>query len=497
MSTYQQTGKGSETVKGSVPQRTSKGDRGCGTGPGYATPLDAMRGPRERLMYVNCCLSMTDIGPQEPDYLATVDVDPESPTYCKVVHRLPMPYVNDELHRSMWNTSSICFGDTTKKQNRLILTGFQSSRIYVVDTETDQRAPCLQKVIEAKEVIQKCNLTFPNIIRCVSRGEIMICAMGDLCGNGKGGFVLLDAETFEVKGNWERPTQAAPMGFDFWVQPRHNVMISSEGGTPKYFVTGLNQADLGKGRYGRAMHVWDWTTRCLLQSIDLGADVSCTDVRFLHNPDSAHGLIACALQGSIYHFCKTESRSWTAEKVIQIPNKIVSGWLFPEMPAHTFCTVISLDDRFLYLSNYLHGDVRQYDITDPQCPRLVGQVFVGGSIPKGGVVTVLEDQELDCQPDPVVIQGRRVYGGPTMLELSLDGKRLYVTNSLYTPWDKQFYPELIREGSVMLQIDVDTECGGLCVNQDFLVDFGNEPFGPARAHEMRSPGGDCTSEIWV
>lgn len=49
----------------------------------------------------------------------------------------------------------------------------------------------------------------------------------------------------------------------------------------------------------------------------------------------------------------------------------------------------------------------------------------------------------------------------------------------------------------MLQIDVDTENGGLCVNPDFLVDFGKEPWGPARAHEMRYPGGDCTSDIWV
>ena len=39
---------------------------------------------------------------------------------------------------------------------------------------------------------------------------------------------------------------------------------------------------------------------------------------------------------------------------------------------------ISMDDRFLYLSNWLHGDVRQYDITEDE-PKLVGQFFVGGS----------------------------------------------------------------------------------------------------------------------
>ena len=84
-----------------------------------------------------------------------------------------------------------------------------------------------------------------------------------------------------------------------------------------------------------------------------------------------------------------------------------------------------------------------------------------------------------------------------MLQLSLDGKRLYVTNSLFSTWDNQFYPGLAKNGSYLLQIDCDTENGGLNINENFYVDFGQEPAGPARAHEMRYPGGDCTSDIWV
>ena len=33
--------------------------------------------------------------------------------------------------------------------------------------------------------------------------------------------------------------------------------------------------------------------------------------------------------------------------------------------------------------------------------------------------------------------------------------------------------------------------------QDFFVDFGAEPDGPVLAHEVRYPGGDCSSDIWV
>ncbi|XP_048351526.1 methanethiol oxidase-like [Sphaerodactylus townsendi] len=84
-----------------------------------------------------------------------------------------------------------------------------------------------------------------------------------------------------------------------------------------------------------------------------------------------------------------------------------------------------------------------------------------------------------------------------MIQLSLDGKRLYVTTSLFSGWDKQFYPNMVKEGCVMLQIDVDTKKGGLKANQNFLVDFGKEPHGPALAHEIRYPGGDSTSDIWL
>lgn len=97
----------------------------------------------------------------------------------------------------------------------------------------------------------------------------------------------------------------------------------------------------------------------------------------------------------------------------------------------------------------------------------------------------------------VFIQGHRLIGGPQMIQLSLDGKRLYVTNSLFSKWDKQFYPEVVEKGSHMLQIDVNTEKGGLSINPDFYVDFGAEPDGPCLAHEMRYPGGDCTSDIWI
>ena len=82
---------------------------------------------------------------------------------------------------------------------------------------------------------------------------------------------------------------------------------------------------------------------------------------------------------------------WKADKVIDIPAWNVSGWALPQMPGIITDILISLDDRYLYLSNWAQGDIRQYDITDTAHPKLVGQVYIGGSAPRGGTVTILDE----------------------------------------------------------------------------------------------------------
>ncbi|XP_037083756.1 methanethiol oxidase-like [Pollicipes pollicipes] len=460
---------------------------GCRKGPGHATPLEAMnKGPREELIYVPC------ITPQgQHDYLATVDLNRQ-----QVIHRLVMPHVNDELHHSGWNSCSSCHGDCSKKRDKLILPAIGSSRIYIVDI-SNQRTPRLHETVEPEEM-SALNVSTPHTSHCLASGEIMISTLGDKDRENRGTFVLLDGKTFKLKGTWPADNLSVPFNYDFWYQPYYNVMISTEWGSPRAFGRGLNLDDLAAGRYGTHLNIWDWTSRRLMQRIDLGAEgVMPLEIRFLHDPKQAQGFVGCALNAAVYRFYLEPSGNWAAEKVITIPPKKVEGWILEDMPGVMTDILISLDDRFLYFSNWVHGDVRQYDISDPRRPRLVGQIFLGGSILDDGKVKVVRDQELTKQPSPVYIKGRRIEGAPQMLQMSLDGKRLYVTDSLFSPWDKQFYPSMVRRGTMMLQIDVDTERGGLTLNKDFLVDFHDEPNGPVLAHEMRYPGGDCTSDIWL
>jgi selenium-binding protein 1 len=444
-------------------------------GPGYASPEAATKAEHEKVLYTVALYTGTGI--EEPDYLATVDVDPNSPTYSQVIHRLPMPYIGDELHHFGWNACSSCHGDASKSRRFMVIPGQRSSRIHIVDT-ADAKAPKLHKVIEPEEIKEKTNLTAPHTVHCLADGHVMISMLGDSEGNGPGGFLLLD-ENFDIAGRWEHKADGMRFNYDFWYQPRHNIMVSSEWGAPKTYYPGFDLKDVAAGNYGSQLHFWDWSKHEIIQSFDLGDEgLIPLEVRFHHNPDSTHGFVGAALSSNVWHWHKPNGH-WQVEKVIDVPSVEVEGWPIP-VPSLITDILLSMDDRYVYFSNWLHGDIRQYDISNPSDPKLTGQVWLGGLLGKS------EESK-----------GKKLAGGPQMLQLSLDGKRLYVTNSLFSSWDNQFYPDLSKAGSYLLQIDCDTENGGLKINENFYVDFGKEPAGPSRAHEMRYPGGDCTSDIWI
>jgi selenium-binding protein 1 len=438
----------------------------------FATPADARKSPPEKLAYVVATYAGTEV--RQPDYLATVDVDPASRTYSQVIHRLKMPQVGDELHHYGWNACASCHGKRARRY--LIIPGLVSGRIHVVDT-ADPRAPKMHKVIEPKEVVAKTKLTAPHTVHCLADGRIMIAMLGNENLDGPGGFLLLD-DKFEIAGWWEAGREGMHYNYDFWYQPRQNVMVSSEWAAPSTTRPGFKLDDVKAGKYGHRIHFWDWKERRIAKSIDLGdKGLIPLEVRFHHNPDSTHGFVGAALSSTMWHWFR-DGADWKAERVIDVPGVEVKGWDFP-VPGLITDLVLSLDDRWLYFANWLHGDVRQYDVSDPSKPKLTGQLWLGGLLGKA--------------PE---VRGAKLTGGPQMLQLSLDGRRLYVTNSLFSSWDNQFYPQIAKQGSYLAAVDCDTEKGGMTRNDKFFVDFGKEPDGPVRAHEIRFPDGDSTSDIW-
>jgi methanethiol oxidase len=86
---------------------------------------------------------------------------------------------------------------------------------------------------------------------------------------------------------------------------------------------------------------------------------------------------------------------------------------------------LSLDDKWLYVSRWGTGELRRYDVSVPDRPKLTSVLQIGGIARRA--------------PHPKELKVP-LNGGPQMVEISRDGKRVYFTNSLYASWDEQFYP---------------------------------------------------------
>jgi methanethiol oxidase len=435
----------------------------------HLSPADAQQTPPEDYLYVAAMRVGT--GVDAPDLLAVVDTRPESETFGQIVHETPMPYVGDELHHFGWNRcSSACHGPD---RSHLIIPGFRSSRVYVVNVADNPLRPQIEKVIEPDEITRTTGYTRPHTTHCMPGDNVVISMLGDADGNAAGGFAVLDAKTFEVKGRWENGGTRPPMNYDFWYQPRKNVLVSSEFGVPNAYESGFDLADVEAGRYGQRLHFWNLERRELEQTVDLGANgLVPLEIRWKHDPEADEGFVGAALSSTLWRFHR-DNGSYAAEPVITVEPIKLDGWPFP-VPGLITDLVLSLDDKALYFSNWLHGDLRRYDVSDPANPRLTGRLWLGGVLGKNSDA------------------GRPLTGGPQMLQLSYDGRRLYVTNSLLSSWDNQFYPGL---RSYLLKIDIG-EDGSMTVDPRFFVAFHDRPDGPARAHEVRLQGGDSTSEVF-
>jgi selenium-binding protein 1 len=94
------------------------------------------------------------------------------------------------------------------------------------------------------------------------------------------------------------------------------------------------------------------------------------EVRWLHDPDSEQGFAGAALSSTMWNFHR-DNGSWKADQVIAVEGVELEGWPFP-VPGLITDLVLSMDDRFLYFANWLHGDIRQSDVSDPARPKLTG-----------------------------------------------------------------------------------------------------------------------------
>ena len=445
-----------------------------------------MQAPAEQLAYV-AVLNVGQNGARRPDSLTVVDVDPNSSSYAQQVGRLGMPNVGDELHHFGWNacSSALCpYAPHPHVERRyLVVPGLRSSRIHIVDTRPDPRQPRIVKVIEPDELARKTGYSRPHTSHCGPDG-IYLSAIGAPNGEGPGGVFVMDHESFEVQRAWEADHGPQYLAYDFWWHLSQDALITSEWGTPNMIENGVIPEQLLAGKYGHQLHVWDLRSRKHLQTLDLGAEQQMVlELRPAHDPTKSYGFVNSVvslkdLSSSIWVWHR-QNGSWSVQKVIEVPAEPASADQLP--PAiQPFAAVpplitdinLTLDDRYLYVSCWGTGELRQYDVSDPFAPKLTGSVQMGGIVRRAG------------HPASGPLNG-----GPQMVEVSRDGKRVYITNSLYASWDAQFYPEGIS--GWLAKLDAQPG-GGLGWDPKFFM-----PYEPSeRPHQVHLQGGDASSDSY-
>jgi methanethiol oxidase len=456
----------------------------------YPSPRMAMQGPREKLAYVavlNPSAALNTNGDGRPDALAVFDVDPDSETYSQIVGRVDMPNAGDELHHFGWNacSSALCpYAPHPHIERRyLIVPGLRSSRMHIIDTKPDPREPRIVKVIEPDELHERTGYSRPHTTHCGPEG-IYVSALGAPDGDGPGGIFVMDHESFEPLGRWEVDRGPQYFAYDFWWHLGYDTMITSEWGTPNMIEGGLNPEILQQSGYGHQLHVWDLRRRRHLQALDLGDEYQIVlELRPAHDPSKTYGFAGVVvnlqdLSSSIWLWHR-ENGGWSIQKVIDIPAEPADPDQLPPalkdfaaVPPLTSDINLSLDDRFLYVSCWGIGEMRQYDVSDPFNPRHTGSVHLGGIVRR------------TAHPASGPLNG-----GPQMVELSRDGRRLYFSNSLYAAWDEQFYPEGLH--GWIAKLDVNPE-GGLTVDPNFFIEFD----AAERPHQIRLEGGDSSSDSY-
>ncbi|MDY0883732.1 selenium-binding family protein [Dongia soli] len=450
----------------------------------YPSPRLAATAPAETLAYV----ASFDPTRKQKDVLAVVDLDASSANYGEIVGRVEMSALGDELHHFGWNACSSCLCPNAPhphvERRYLVVPGLRSSRIHILDVKPDPKSPKIVKVIEPAELAERAGYSRPHTVHC-GPGGIYVTALGNADGKGPGGVFVMDHESFEVLGRWEVDRGPQEFAYDMWWHLGHDTMVTSEWGTPDMFEEGLVPELLLGAKYGRKLHFWDLQKRKHVQEIDFGAQQQLVfELRPAHDPTRAYGFVNCVLSlenlsSSIWTWYR-DGNKWAVQKIIEIPAEPADPeQLPPALKDFKACPPLvtdidlSVDDKYLYVSCWGTGDFLQYDVTDPLRPKQTGKLRIGGIVSRAGHPKAKGP----------------LNGGPQMVELSRDGRRIYFTNSLYGTIDPQFYPEGIK--GWMVKIDA-KEGGGMALDPEFFVDWpaGHLP------HQIRLQGGDASSDSY-
>jgi len=390
---------------------------------------------QEDFIYV-WTLGVPGIG-DEQDKLVTIDVNPDSKNYGKVVGSLSVGGRNEAHHSGL-----------TDDRRYLWASGLDTSKIFIFDVHTDPGNPKLHKVID-DFVSNSGGVVGPHTNYALP-GRMMLTGLSN--NRDHGGRTALVEYTNDGKyvatywmptndnlGGAEKSGQYADgYGYDVRVLPRLNLMLTSSfTGWNNYMMNmGTMMADPEAMKaFGNTMVAWDLHARQPRKVFDVpGAPL---EIRCAWNGDHDYCFTATALTSKVWLVFLDDDGEWQAQAVGDIGDAA-------KIPLPVDISIANNDTR-LWVNTWNDGMTRLYDITDPHNVKQIYQKKIGEQV--------------------------------NMVSQSWDGERVYYTSSLLANWDKT------NPQGPDLQYLKAYDWDGRELKEKFTIDFFAEKLGAP--HQMR------------
>jgi selenium-binding protein 1 len=325
------------------------------------------------------------------DKLVTLDANPKSPTFGKVLTQLAVGGRGEAHHAGF-----------TDDRRFLWAGGLDDSKIYIFDIHTDPAKPKLVNTIG--DFAKRTGLAGPHTFYAMP-GRMLIGALSNTKdGGGKTGMALYNNKGEFIR-TYSMPTApAAPAlkgadgyGYDLAINPARNAMLSSSFTGKTNYMTPLGTLIKDQGamkQFGNTMVVWNLKSMQPEQVLNVpGAPL---EIRWALKEGEDWAITATALTSKLWLVKKDAKGHWQAKDVAAIGD-----------PAKTPLPVdISMraDGKGLWVNTFMDGTTRYFDLGNPEAPRQTYAKKTGSQV--------------------------------NMISQSWDGKRVYVSSSLLANWDK-------------------------------------------------------------
>ena len=358
------------------------------------------------------------------DKLVTVDVNPKSTTYGKVLGSVSVGTRGEAHHMGF-----------TDDRRFIWAGGLAESKIYVFDVGSDPARPKLVKTIA--DMADRSGYLGPHTYYALP-GRMLVQALSNVRDKGGVTGMALYNNNGDFISAYAMPTGAGGdgYGYDLAVNPRKNVLLTSSFTGYDNYMRPLGElvkdAEAMK-RFGNTMVLWD--LKAMLPKKIFSVPGAPLEIRWSLKAGDNWAVTAAALTSKLWLIKQDGGGEWQAKEVATIgdPAKI-------PLPVDIS---ITRDGKGLWVNTFMDGTTRYFDLSDPAAPKQTYEKVTGKQV--------------------------------NMISQSWDGKRVYITSSLLANWDKA--------GADNEQFLRGFTWNGRELKRVFEVDFTKEKLG--RAHHMK------------